>query len=166
MRVFCWLPVSSQNVRPSYFVRSFPNLMARSYMFPFTRHGWVTVCKYLLKEDSDPFFWGNGDLITVQESIPACANHTRNPSSNMQVIEKRKTLDDWEQVYVYPDLVDIVFRSYNTLRAVYEYMRLIKDSSSSLHTRLITPIFRLVVIPPNIRFWIGNQSPICLTGSQ
>ena len=122
---------------PKLFREIFPEFEGAQLHVSFHK-AWVTVCKYLLKEYSDPFFWCNGDLITVQEEIQACANHTRKPSSNMEVIEKRKTLDDWERVYVDPDLVDIVFRSYNTLRAVYEDMRLIKDRESSLHTRFIT----------------------------
>lgn len=121
---------------PKLFREIFPEFEGAQLHVSFHK-SWVTVCKYLLKEDADPFFWGNGDLLTVQNEIKACTNHTRKPVSNMEIIDKLKNLDEWEHVYKDPDLLNMIFRSYNTLRSVYEDMRLIKDSESSLHTRFI-----------------------------
>lgn len=64
----------------------------------------VTVCKYLFKEDPDPFYWGNGDIIDVKHEIKAVEDHKRKPANNSELIEKLKHCDEWEQVYQDPEI--------------------------------------------------------------
>lgn len=43
------------------------------------------------------------------------------------IIQKRKSFDEWDQVYDDPEIVRIVFSSYNSLRTVFEGLRITKS---------------------------------------
>ncbi|CAL9138254.1 unnamed protein product (mitochondrion) [Musa textilis] len=48
------------------------------------------------------------------------------------LIRKLQALDEWEQVYKDPELVKSVVASYNTIRAIYEDLKVLRARESSL----------------------------------
>ena len=90
-----------------------------------------------MKEDPEPFFWGGGDLSQTQKDLKAARQHKGKRVDNSELIEKLKKCDEWIQVYNDPDIVRIILHSYNTVRSVYEDMKVIKERESPLQQRFI-----------------------------
>ena len=63
----------------------------------------------------------------MRETVRAKETHKKIPCKNPMIIQKRKSFDEWDQVYDDPEIVRIVFSSYNSLRTVFEGLRITKS---------------------------------------
>lgn len=99
---------------------------------------WVTICKYIMKEDRTPYTWRHNTVSTMSESIRASDLHKKMPDRHQHLIAKLKSLDSWEQVYTDADLVKRVFTSHSNLKSIYEDLLVVKEQENSLYDRFVS----------------------------
>ena len=72
-----------------------------------------------MTEDSHPFIWGEQTLQHIQESVKAQEMHKKMPDRNQWIVNKLKSFEEWEQIYNEPEIVKMLFSSYNTMKSVF-----------------------------------------------
>jgi len=97
---------------------------------------WTSICKYLLKEDKDLYIWGSQTLSKIRETVKAQESHKRLPRRSQVIISKLKSFDEWYRVYEDPEVSKTILSSYNSVRSVFEDMRIQKDRESHLQDRI------------------------------
>ncbi|RZS17292.1 hypothetical protein BHM03_00049414 [Ensete ventricosum] len=99
---------------------------------------WSAICNYIYKEDPDPIVWGQQSIHQQQEMIHAVKKHKVIPSSTyVAIVERLKTLKQWNDVYEDPELAKMAFKNYNSLKAAFEDLNDPKRVKGSLLQRFL-----------------------------
>lgn len=74
----------------------------------------------------------------MREDVKASDMHKKMPDRNQKIIQKLRSIDEWEKVYEEPEIVKKIWTSYSALKAVFEDIRILKEKESSLHERFVS----------------------------
>lgn len=107
---------------------------------------WTSICKYLLKEDTQPLVWGEYSLEEIL-AIAAGASQknkkatTSTPAEQLQImeatppeiiIEKLERCNHWYEIYNDPILRKLSVHSYQSLRNLYDDLKVLQERQSTL----------------------------------
>lgn len=120
---------------PRTFRKLFPEFDGAQLNITFHR-AWTSVCKYVMKSDSDALVWGKQSPKQINDAIKAQESHRKLPDRNQYIIQRMKEFERWEQVYQDPEMVKIIFSAYNPMRAVYEDLKRMGEFERSLEDRM------------------------------
>lgn len=99
---------------------------------------WTSVCKYVLKEEKEPLVWGKQSSHQIKDSLKALEMHRKLPERNQWIVQRLSTFDEWEQVYQEPEIVKRLFSSVNSVKSVFEDLKVLKEREGCLHERFVS----------------------------
>ncbi|RWW29236.1 hypothetical protein GW17_00006248 [Ensete ventricosum] len=129
--------ITRKKAKPKEFRKIFPEFNgAQLHLKCFKR--WSAICTYIYKEDPAPVVWGQQSIQQQLEIIHAVKTYKVIPSDTyVTIVEKLKTLKQWNDVYEDRELAKMALKNYNNLKAAFEDLNDPKRVKGSLQQRFL-----------------------------
>ncbi|CAL9088739.1 unnamed protein product [Musa textilis] len=93
------------------------------------KKAWVTICKYIMKEDPTPFTRGQHSLENIRDIVQAQAQHRASPMRGSSILRKQKYVDGGYQAYESPYLQSSPLNHSNAPKAIFEDLKVVSTTS-------------------------------------
>jgi hypothetical protein len=127
-----WNENASKNTVLSTLRELFPEFEGRQLNASFHK-GWNSVCRYLLKEDTNPTVWGEEPLEAVKARAKASGGKRRGPD----LVKLLRSKNSWEEVLTDDSLVKKCLSSYSSVRSTFEDLQSMKKKGPFLARLLV-----------------------------
>lgn len=101
---------------------------------------WASIFRYILKEDKEPFVWGEytrQQIIDIAGASPKLKRSRSQTSLPEQIIDKLLRCQDWYEIYNDELLRKLSWHSYESMRNLYEDLQVVRDMQTTLRERLL-----------------------------
>ncbi|KAK9083552.1 hypothetical protein Scep_030023 [Stephania cephalantha] len=102
--------------------------------------GWGSICKYLLKEDTEPKVWGQYSLQQIKEIANAHQQHREaTPKiTNTAIMKRLEQLEDWYQVYRDEILREKILTALPRMKEAFEDLKTLREIETNVLERILS----------------------------
>ena len=89
---------------------------------------WNTICKYVTKEDREPYVWGHFSRDQILQQVRACQNHKRitkegegkKEDRTKRIFEKFRECEEFFDFRKDPEMASQLLNKYNSIQSLWE----------------------------------------------